>query len=160
MKNTNTETDKFMDFIFSVILLVLSIVIIGASIYMIFDTGNIAVYSSPGVFPLFIGTVIFILSIFLVIKNRQYCKRFNSDSLKKYKTYIIRLFIALISIFIYVFVLIRFVHFYPATFIYLCGSMIMFRNKNFPIFKIFIIATLATFVIGWGFGKLAGVPLP
>lgn len=180
--NSKFENTKsgYIDFITGIVLLVFSTLIFIYGIYII-NTMNLGKgvewYTSPALMPLFIGTVIGILSALLIIKNHHSFIEFLNnekevsinnlnditikDILIHYKeNQIIRLIITLILLILYVFVFIGRIPFLLATFLYLASNMIIFRENSFAIWKLILISLVTSLLINYGFGIVAKIPLP
>ena len=171
--------ENILDFISSIVLLLFSIFVFANGIYIIktMKLGKgVEWYVSPALLPMFIGIVIGLLSVILISKTWKDAltflklKKLSKIDDKKFsvKELIInfnnnvylRLALTLLLLIVYVFILIGKIPFPLATFIYLTSNMIIFRENNFAIWKILLISLAASFLIYYGFGVLAKIPLP
>jgi len=120
-------------------------------------------YSNPGVFITFIGALLLIMGLTLAVigyKGSGNLKRTVSVGLKALVTSVLtwRAVIALALLGIYFLILLGRVEYHIATFAYLVVTMFVFKATKW--WKILIIAAISTWVIGYFFGTLAGLPLP
>lgn len=173
--DTNQGKQNKYDLIFSTILVIISIAILvyGIFIFKTMKLGKgIAFYSSPALFPVFIGSVLLMLSLLLVKKTFRYrninivdISSFKNSNLKTIlsnyrQSEPIRFIIELLLIAIYVFILIGNLPFYIATFIFLFFNMIIFRENGFAVWKLLIISIIFSVLISFMFSKVANIPLP
>ena len=122
-------------------------------------------YYSPGFFPLFIGAVLMFTSLLMGILKLRAGARLGKDAFRAEdadggKKRRLRLLLAIALFAVYVFVLIGTVPFVPATFAYLAVTMIVFREKAYPIWKLLLISAVTTGAVYLVFAVLASVPLP
>ena len=122
-------------------------------------------YGTPGMFPIFIGAALVILSSVMLssLLKSDVCmdkddvfpigRYFRSESFR-------RTLVAIGFLAIYVFILFGNINFLLATVIYLFSTMLYFREKGFAVWKIAVISVAFTGFLYLFFGVLAGVPLP
>lgn len=170
----------FVDFISGLVLLVFSILVFVYGIYIINTMSlgkGVEWYTSPALMPLFIGAVIGVLSIMLMLKNKDSFLNFlNTNKVLSCKhvtklnvlgviinykdNKIARFIITLFLLLLYVFVFIGRIPFLLATFIYLSSNMIVFRESDYAIWKLLFISLFMSLAINYGFGIVAKIPLP
>jgi len=152
-----------------------SIVLFLASLYVfvcglrmpinVYTGSDDAWYGAPGGFPIIIGGILMVLSAMLFVKSWRVVGGFHKEDFKGFtqtlkSSYAKRLVLVVGLLVIYIFVLLGRMPFYVATFLYLFITMLAFRKKNFAIWKLLIICVVVVALITYGFGTLAGIPLP
>ncbi|MFA9398851.1 MAG: tripartite tricarboxylate transporter TctB family protein [Clostridiaceae bacterium] len=165
----NKKSLRQADLIMSTILFVFSIYVAIESIRLMLSTLDRGIgewYSSPGLLPLIIGILLCVCSIDLFRTAWKFGARYsfiNKSSLGnlvKSKVFInASIVIALIAI--YIFLLLKFLPYWLATFIFLFCFISFFKGKNNKELIIaFIISASSTAILTYGFGTLAQIPLP
>lgn len=156
-----------IDLISSIVLFCFGVFVFISGVYMSFVAVSSAEvwYYAPGMFPMFIGGVLCLLSIGLFIKKRKAGASFSRDEVRQAAGYFkskafLRLVAAVGFLAVYVFILLGRIPFFAATALYLAVNMIFFREKGFAVWKILVISLAVSAVLCLFFGKLAGIPLP
>ncbi len=153
------------ELISALVLLVFGLYVLLSGLYMCFFavTGTDIWYYSPGFFPVFIGTVLILLSFLLFRKKTPPggVKDVDFHIFKNMRSVqFIRLITAIGLFAAYVFMLIGNLPFWAATFLYLSVNMVIFRSRGFPVWKLLLISALTTALVCFFFGVVAAVPLP
>ncbi len=156
------------DVLSALILFLLSLYVMAEGLRMILleDTGTDVWYYSPGIYPLFVGSVLLVLSGLLFIKKKKAGGKLviRLDTLKSFQfrfdNVVTRIIIAIALLALYVFVLIGRIPFLFSTFIYLSATMIIFRDGKIAIWKLLIISAVVASVIFAFFHYVAAIPLP
>lgn len=156
------------DLVASVVLIVFGMYLLISGALMSQKTMTLADspwYGTPGMFPIFIGAALVILSSIMfgsLLRSGIRMDKgdvtfigryFRSESFRR--TLVVIGFLA-----IYVFILFGNINFLLATVIYLFSTMLYFREKRFAVWKIAVISVAFTGFLYLFFGVLAGVPLP
>lgn len=166
--NESTKQQYKMDLASSVVLLAVSLFFLIGGLMMPVEemTGSAERwFTAPGIFPIFVGGVLTLLSLILLARSIIKTGKIDSNDLSKARNYLKskhfqRFAFALGLLTIYIVVMIGRVHYAIATFIYLLATMLVFRRKGFKFWKMLIIAILFTLAVTYGFGNLAMIPLP
>jgi hypothetical protein len=156
------------DVLSSVILFALAVytVISGLRMILFEETGTKVWYYSPGLYPVFVGSVLGILSVMMFIKKYRAGGRINIKRVLggkfriSFKSPVIRLCIAIGLLVVYVFVLIGRLPFIASTFIYLSATMVVFRQNKMAIWKLLLISACVATAIYAFFHYVAAIPLP
>lgn len=167
-KQTTSDFDMDKaDLLSSIFICALGLFILITGIHISFFTNNgtDVWYYSPGLFPVFIGTVLVLLSIIMFVSKYKHGARICIVGMKSMLKAInskasLRLFVSIALLAAYVFLAIGRLPFVVATFIYLAVTMMVFRKDNYAIWKILVISACATGMIYLFFGVIAAVPLP
>ncbi len=122
-------------------------------------------YSAPGLFPMFIGAGLMVMSAGLIAKTLLQCREsgdgFTLAKLipggKNGETSRLLCAAALLVLFV---ASLGTVNFSVATFLYLLVTMLCFRAGTYAIWKMILIAVLFSIAVTYGFGTLARIPLP
>jgi len=163
------ETLRRADLVTTIILMCLSIFGLVLSIDLLIDTLNKEKdwYDSAGLFPMIVSCLLFLCASLLFVTARREGAKFDFISKSKFIEFLkLREFkVAVIVIGLlafYIFVLIEFLPYSIATFIYLFTFMFCFQEAKTlkAIIKTLIISIIATIVLTYGFGTLAMIPLP
>lgn len=122
-------------------------------------------YGAPGGFPVIIGGILMILSVMLFAKSWRITGGFRKDDFQDMtavlrSAYVKRLALITVLLAVYIFVLLGRVPFYVATFLFLFVTMLVFRRNGFAVWKLLVISVVIDALITYGFGTLAGIPLP
>ena len=125
-------------------------------------------YLSPGLMPVFCGVVLVILSVLMMSRAIRNGAKVTAEDRRKAAKYLrgnkfFRLILAGAFLAIYLFVMLRRIDYFVATFIYLITNMIVFTGKERKIKNLIsysLISLIAAGVITFGFGTLAQIPLP
>ena len=147
------------DFVSGIILLLISLGIFVRSIFIIKNTLSIADdswYRTPGIFTLFISSVLIVLSASLVWTSYKTGGCTRNTILWDIKGYIktpqcIKFIFAVGSLGVYIFLLFGRINYCIATFLYLAATMLFFRESNFAIWKIIVIALIVTVALYYFF---------
>ena len=154
------------DILSSLVLLVFGIFVLANGIYISFFTNNGAKtwYYSPGFFPMFLGVILILLAFLLFVTKYTAGGRLRFVNIQfdisRNHVKLLRLCLAVCLFAIYIFVLIGRIPFPGATFLYLSITMISFRPKGYPVWKIIVISAITSALVFLFFGKVASVPLP
>lgn len=147
--------------------LISSLVLIGASIFVIIISLRMRVYRSfldaPAIFPITVASIIGLLNLFLLIDSikrgglQEIMNVWEHRKELLYNNALQRIIIISFIIIIYGFFLVRHMHFTIATFIFL--SVIMAYLKiNW--LHIILVSTGVSLIISFVFGTLFNIPLP
>ena len=122
-------------------------------------------YGTPGMFPIFIGAVLMILSAVMVISLYRSGVRvrktmFLSLLRELNDTRFIRLCLSVGLLALYVFVLLGTINYIMSTFLYLFVTMAVFRENGYALWKIGLISAFVTGFLYVFFNRIAGIPLP
>ena len=125
-------------------------------------------YLSPGFMPVICGVVLILLSILLIKDALHAGTKFTSNDRARALEYLksekfFRLITAGVFLSIYLFIMLRRIDYFIATFIYMVVNMIVFTSKKRTVKQIIIyivISLAAAGAITYGFGTLAQIPLP
>ena len=155
------------DMISSIVIALFGLFVLISGVHMSLTSqqmSDTAWYGTPGILPIVIGVVLTGLSTIMFVSAYRKGERINKEVLGKAIVYIkskkfLRLAFAIGALAIYIFVLFRWLPFLLATFVYLAGNMIFFRENNYPIWKLLLISAVFTVALYLFFGKVANVPL-
>ena len=156
------------DLITSIILIIFSVYVAIGSIKLMMNTlnGGKDWFKSAGLFPLIISLLLALCAVLLLINAIKDGAKIDFFTIEKIKAlFVSREFkVALIVIgflALYIFVLIPLLPYEVATFIYLLVFMVIFNEKKPKNIIISVVVSLvATFMLYYGFGKIALIPLP
>lgn len=148
------------DFVTGIVLCILCLFFIFTAFKMPVDPAY-GIYAHPGITPIFLATVLFILSIYLILRSRIKLSHFKND-IKLVKSFFIKkenqnLLITLLFMLIFVY-LIRKVPFYILTFLFIFSFSFFFYRKK-PLLLL-IVSIISTFVIITLFSRLFLIPMP
>lgn len=146
------------DFLTGIFLIILSIFFIIEAFKMPVDPAY-GIYAFPGITPIFLASILLILSIYLVIRSKvNLIEILRNMSINKMRNKEFQnLILAGILMLIYVFLLKK-IPFYILTFLFIfVFSYIFYRKK--PIFLL-ILSGVVTFAIIMLFSKLFLIPMP
>ncbi|MGB9857491.1 MAG: tripartite tricarboxylate transporter TctB family protein [Dictyoglomaceae bacterium] len=151
---------KKADFITGIILCFLSLFFILTAFKMPIDPAY-GVYAYPGITPIFLATVLFILSLYLVIRSRIKLSDFKED-IKLIKNFFINkenqnLLITAFFILMFTFLLKK-IPFYILTFLFIFSFSLFFYRKK--IILLLVVSIISTFVIITLFSKVFLIPMP
>jgi hypothetical protein len=160
---------KQFNFFGSIGLLVFALAYLIAA-FQIKNMSNAKWYESPNLFPIIIGGLLSVFCVVYLLQNLA-GRILTAEDQKNIVLYLKgpvfrRLVIAIALLAVYVFVLLklRFGSFeFPyeaATFIYLFSTMLIFRTKNYAIWKIIVISLAVSFGVSLIFTQGAKIPLP
>ncbi len=125
-------------------------------------------FKSAGLFPIIVSALLLFCAALLFLRARKDGARFDfftstkvTRFLKTREFLVASGVIALLAVYIFVLIPIKWIPYEIATFIFLTTFMIIFNDKTpkkigFSI----IMSIIATIVITYGFGELAMIPLP
>lgn len=165
----NKASLRRADLVTSIFLLIVAIVGFAMSFQYMQDTlsRNTEWYKSAGLFPMIITFFLFVCSLLLLKIALKDGAKFDFFTNEKFsgliKSKSFQVSVAIIGwLAMYIFVLIPFLHYMIATFIFLTLFMLYFEeNRDLKkIIIILIISIFATAALTFGFGNLAQVPLP
>jgi len=151
---------KKADFITGIVLCILSLFFIFTAFKMPIDPAY-GIYAHPGITPIFLATVLFMLSIYLILRSRIKFSDFKDD-IKIVKSFFRKkenqnLLITVFFILIFVY-LIKKIPFYILTFLFIFSFSLFFYRKK-PLLLL-IVAIISTFVIITLFSRLFLIPMP
>lgn len=166
--SNEVKNEKKSDLIASVVIFILGLFVFINALKMPITsiTGSADKwYIAPGIFPIFIGITIMILSTILFFSSKKDAGRFKKEELANVITFLKgetsrRFFIALALLAIYVFVLLGHIKYEISTFLYVFSNVFIFREKKFAIWKIIIFSLICSVVVGYSFSHFARIPLP
>jgi len=157
------------DLVTSVILMIISTTGIALSIPMLLKTAreNGQIYKSAGLFPLIICILLGLCAVNLFLHARKDGAKLDFFTIEKIKGLIksreFKICFAIIGLTaLYIFVLLPYISYGAATFVFLSAFMIYFKglkNRKGIIISL-AVSAIATFILTYGFGNLAMIPLP
>lgn len=124
-------------------------------------------YTAPALLPEVLSLGLMATSIFLIIKSLRISGGFTNRDMAKTIAYLkskqfFRLALAAVTLTIYLFVLLGNMHYILATFIYLFGTMFLFRTATTwkSVLIMLAVSFIVAYGVGYGFAELARIPLP
>lgn len=124
-------------------------------------------YTAPGILPEFLSLGLMAASVVLAVKSLRESGGFSGRDAAKALGYLksrhfFRLALAAVALTVYLFVLLGNMHYILATFIYLFGTMFLFRTPGTwkSVLAMAVISFVVAYGVGYGFADLARIPLP
>lgn len=124
-------------------------------------------YTAPGILPQFLSLGLILSSLALAAKSLAAAGGVSGRDIDKTVAYLKsrhfrRLALAAGTLTVYLFALLGNMHYILATFIYLFGSMILFRTSNSwkSLLLMLAVSFTVAYGVGYGFADLARIPLP
>ncbi|MDR0720274.1 MAG: tripartite tricarboxylate transporter TctB family protein [Treponema sp.] len=168
-REDNTRREKQINFFGALGLLIFAISYLILA-FCIKDISTAKWYESAALSPKFIGSLLCVFCLVYLLKNLRGLS-YNAEDKKNIIAYLkskifLRLLAAIGLLALYIFVLLRIrigdfeFPYEAATFIYLFSTMFLFRTGKFALWKIALISTAVSAVIGFCFTYGAKIPLP